>query len=55
MWNYYRNILSNLLSFNSESFKYKRSVTGNTYNVDGVEAGYDEAELVKTKLKFLFR
>ena len=34
LWNYYRDEPSNLLSTNSESFKYKTSITGNTYNVD---------------------
>ena len=33
-WNYYRDESSNPLSCNSESFKYKTSITGNTYNVD---------------------
>ena len=34
LWNYYRDEPSNLLSTNSESFNYKASITGNTYNVD---------------------
>ena len=34
MWNYYRDEPSNTLSSNSKSFKYKTSITGNTYNVD---------------------
>ena len=34
MWNYYRDEPSNPLSSNSESFKYKTSITGNTYNID---------------------
>ena len=34
LWNYYRDEQSNPLSTNSESFKYKTSITGNTYNVD---------------------
>ena len=34
LWNYYRDEPSNPLSTNSESFKYKTSITGNTYNVD---------------------
>ena len=33
-WNYYRDETSNPLSSNSESFKYKTSITGNTYNID---------------------
>ena len=34
LWNYYRDEPSNPLSSNSESFKYKTSITGNTYNID---------------------
>ena len=34
LWNYYRDQPSNPLSTNFESFKYKTSITGNTYNVD---------------------
>ena len=34
LWNYYRDEPSNPLSSNSEPFKYKTSITGNTYNVD---------------------
>ena len=34
LWNYYKDEPSNLLSSDSESFKYKTSITANTYNVD---------------------
>ena len=34
LWNYYRDKPSNPLSTNSESFNYKTSITGNTYNID---------------------
>ena len=34
LWNYSGDQPSDLLSTNSESFKYKASITGNTYNVD---------------------
>ena len=34
LWNYYRDEPTNLLSSDSKSFKYKTSITGNTYNVD---------------------
>ena len=34
LWNYYRDEPSNPLSTNSESFKYKTSITGNTYDVE---------------------
>ena len=33
LWNYYRDEPSNPLSSDSESFKYKISIIGNTYNV----------------------
>ena len=54
LWNYYRDEPSNLLSTNSESFKYKTSITRNTYNVDDDDddnydankVGKDEAEVV---------
>ena len=34
MWNYYRDEPTDPLSSDSESFKYKNNITGNTYNVD---------------------
>ena len=34
LWNYYRDKPSNPLSSNSESFKYKTSITGNSYDGD---------------------
>ena len=47
LWNYYRDEPSNLLSSNSESFKYKTSITGNAYNVGDGEAGYDPDKVGK--------
>ena len=41
LWNYYRDEPSNPLSSNSESFKYKTSITGNTYNIAAGEEGYN--------------
>ena len=55
LWNYYRDELSNPLSSNSESFKYKTSITGNTYNLVVGEVGYNENKAGKMKLKLLFR
>ena len=59
LWNYYRDQPSNPLSTDSESFKYKTSITGNTYNVDNDDDNYDtnsadknEAEIV-IPLKYL--
>ena len=40
LWNYYRNEPSNTLCSNSESFKYKTSITGNNYDLDVGEFGY---------------
>ena len=34
LWNYYRDEPSDPLSSDSEPFKYKTSITGNTYNID---------------------
>ena len=48
LWNYYRDEPSNPLSSNSESFKYKTSITKNTYN------SMMQIKLVKMKLKLLF-
>ena len=47
LWNYYRDEPSNPLSSNSESFKYKTSITGNTYNVG--EDGYDANKVGKNE------
>ena len=38
-----------ILSSNSESFKYKTSITGNTYNVGAGEAGYDANKVGKNE------
>ena len=47
--NYYRDKPSNPLSTDSESFKYKTSITGNTYNVGAGEAGYDANKVGKNE------
>ena len=49
MWNYYRDESSDLLSSNSECFKYKTSITGNTYNIGNGEEGYDANKVGKNK------
>ena len=54
LWNYYREEPSNHISFNSESFKYKTSITGNTYNIGDGEDNMMQTNLVKMKLKLLF-
>ena len=49
LWNHYRDEPSNPLSSNSESFKYKRSITGNTYNAGAGEEGYDANKVGKNE------
>ena len=34
LWNYYRDESSDPVSSDSESFKYKNNITGNTYNIN---------------------
>ena len=41
LWSYYRDEPSNPVSSSSGSFKYKTSITGNTYNIGDDEDGYD--------------
>ena len=45
--NYYRDEPSDPLSSDSESFKYKRSITGNTYNIGDGEEVYDANKVGK--------
>ena len=47
LWNHYRDEPNNLLSSNSESFKYKVSTTGNTCNIGNDEVGYDANKVGK--------
>ena len=47
--NYYRDEPSNPVSSNSESFKYKTSITINSYDLDVSEAGYDVVRVCKNK------
>ena len=49
MWNYYRDEPSNPFSSNSESFKHKTSITGNTYIVVVGEKGYNANEIGKNE------
>ena len=47
LWNYHRDEQSNPLSSNSESFKYKASITRNNYDGDDVnKVGKKETEIV---------
>ena len=47
--NYYGDEPSNPLSSNSESFQYKTSIQGNTYNVGDSEEGYDANKVGKNE------
>ena len=49
LWNYYRDEPSDSFFSNSESFKYKTSITGNTYNVGDGEEGYDANKVGKNE------
>ena len=51
--NYYRDEASNPLSSDSESFKYKTRITGNTYNVAAGEAGYDRNKVGKNETEIV--
>ena len=53
LWNYYRDEPSNPLSTNSESFKYKTSITGNTYNIGDGEANYDANKVGKKETEIV--
>ena len=53
LWNYYRDEPSSPLSPNSESFKYKTSITRNTYNVGDGEEGYDANKVGKNETEIV--
>ena len=52
-WNYYRDEPVNPLSTNSESFKYKTSLTGNTYNVCDGSDGYNAIKVGKNETEIV--
>ena len=47
--NYFRDEPSDPLSSDSESFKYKASITGNAYNIGNGERGYDASKIGKNE------
>ena len=49
MWKNHRDEPSNTLSSNSESFKYKKSITQSTYNIVNGEDGYDAKNVGKNE------
>ena len=53
LWNYYRDEPSNPLSSNSEPFKCKTSITGNTYNLAAGNDGYDANKVGKNKTEIV--
>ena len=53
LWNYYRDKPSNPLSSNSESFKYKTSITENTYNVGIGEEGHHANKVGKNETEIV--
>ena len=53
LWNYYRDEPTNPLSSNSESFKYKTTITGNAYNIGAGEEGYDANKVGKNETEVL--
>ena len=53
LWSYYRDEPSDPLSSNSESFKYKTSITDNNYNVGGGKAGYNAGKVGKNETEIV--
>ena len=53
LWNYYRDEPSNPLNTDSESFKYKTSITGNTYNIGDGEQNYDANKVGKKETEIV--
>ena len=53
LWNYYRDQPRNCLSSNSESFKYKTGITGNTYNVNNDNDNYDANKVGKNETEIV--
>ena len=53
LWNYYRDEPSNPLNTDSESFKYKTSITGNTYNIGDGEQNCDANKVDKKETEIV--
>ena len=53
LWNCYRDQPINPLSTDSDSFKYKTSITGNTCNVGDDDDNYDANKAVKNETKIV--
>ena len=50
---YYRDEPSDPLSSDPEPFKYKKSITRNTYNIGAGEEGYDANKVGKNETEFV--
>ena len=53
LWNYYRDEPSNVLSSDSESFEYKTSITGNSYNIGDSKDNYDANKVGKNETEIV--
>ena len=53
LWNYYRDETSDPLSSDSKSFRYKASITGNTYNIGAGEENYNANKVGKNETEFV--
>ena len=53
LWNYYRDEPSDPLSSDSESFKYKTSIRGESYNIGAGEEGYDANKIGKNETEVI--
>ena len=53
LWRYDRDEQTNSLSTHSKSFKYKTSITGNTYNIGDGEENYDVSKVGKNKTEIV--
>ena len=49
LWNYYRDEPSDPLCSNSESFRYKNNITGNTQNIDDGKEFYGANKVGKNE------
>ena len=53
LWNYYRDEPSDPISNSSESFKYKTSITGNSYNIGDGEDNYHGNKVGKNETEIV--
>ena len=53
LWNYYQDKQSNAFSTDSKPFKYKTSITGNTYNIGVGQENYEENKVGKKETEIV--